>query len=162
MSISKKIYDDDREVYGRTSDIPARTSKNDIDGILARFGVKDVWWRFDIPNNDVFVSFKLTEKFGTKMLNLPVLLSPPRIYHKVKNSRGRIIREELNWNASMRNLYWYILTHLSQAYVHQSGLFTEFLGNILSENGRKITELMHEQYQALPETIPPQQTKEVV
>jgi hypothetical protein len=147
MSKSTKIYDDDPEVYGRTSTIKADRTKGEIDGILARFGIKDVWWRYDILHNDVFIKFILSEKFGDEMKEVTVSLEPPRIWHKDKHG------EEINWSASMRNLYWYIYTHLSQAYVHQSSKFTEFLPNILTKEGKKLTEIMREQYQALPETI---------
>ncbi len=142
-----KIYDDDPEVYSHTSTIKADRTKGEIDGVLARFGIKDVWWRYDIPHNDVYVRFNLSETFGDKEMELTVALEPPRIWHKDKHG------ETINWNVSMRNLYWYSLTHLSQAYIHQSSKFTEFLPNILAKDGKKITEMMKEQYQALPEII---------
>jgi hypothetical protein len=140
-----KVYDVDPEVYARTTSIKADRTKGEIDGILAKFGVKDVWWRYDILHNDVFIKFLLSEKFGDKNQELTVSIEPPRIWHKDKHG------ETINWNVSMRNLYWYIYTHLSQAYVQQSSKFTEFLPNIINKDGRKLTEIMREQYQALPE-----------
>lgn len=153
MSKPIRIYDDDSEVYGRGTKIRADKTKADLDGVLARFGIKDVWWRNDIPHNDVFVKFVLSERFGEKEREIMVSLEPPRIYHKKKNSRGYIVSEEINWDASMRNLYWYILTHLSQAYVNQSSKFQEFLPNILANDGRRLKELMKDKYQSLPEIV---------
>lgn len=140
-----KIYDDDPEVYGRTTKINPDRTKAEIDGVLARFGIRDVWWRYDIPHNEVFVRFVLSEKFGEEMRALTVSLEPPRIWRKRKEG------ETINWDASMRNLYWYIYTHLSQAYVHQSGKFQEFLPHILNREGKKLTEVMREHYLALPD-----------
>ena len=154
MSKPLKIYDTDPEVYGHSSEIAPDRTKGEIDGILARFGIRDVWWRYDIAHNDVFVKFILSEKFGEKEKNLTVQLEPPRIYHKGKSG------DTLNWKASMRNLYWYIYTHLSQAYVNQSSNFQEFLPNILSRDGKKVSELMQEQYKALPEFIQEEVTEE--
>ena len=151
-----KIYDDDPEVYGRTSTIKADRTKAEIDGVLARFGIKDVWWRYDLKNNDVFIKFILSERFGEKYRELTVSLEPPRIWHKDKKHG-----EAINWDASMRNLYWYILTHLSQAYIHQSSKFTEFLPHILNKDGRKLTEIIHEQYQALPESVEKREEKHI-
>ncbi|MBA7491281.1 hypothetical protein ES702_01826 [subsurface metagenome] len=144
-----KIYDTDSEVYGRTTKKKAKRTKDEIDGILARFQIKDVLWHWDIENNDVFVMFKLPpEKFrDTELADLSVKLEPPRIWHKT--TKG----ESINWDASMRNMYWYILTHLSQAYVHQSSKFTEFLPHILNPEGRKVIDVVREEFLALPEKI---------
>ncbi len=149
VKIYEKMYDTDIEVYARTTKIKAKRTKDEIDGILARFQIKDVLWHWDIENNDVFVMFKLPpEKFrDTVLANLSVKLEPPRIWHKT--AKG----EYINWKASMRNMYWYILTHLSQAYVHQSSKFTEFLPHILNPEGRKVIDVVREEFIALPEKI---------
>ena len=140
-----KIYDDDPEVYARTSKIKYNRTKGQIDGILAQFKVKDVHWHNDREHNDVFVQFILTEKFGKEHQNVTVKLSPPAIWHKDKKG------ERINWDVSIRNLFWYIRTHLSQAYVHQSSVFQEFLPHILNREGRKIIDVVRNQYLALPE-----------
>jgi len=152
-----KIYDTDPEVYARTTNIKPDRSKSEIDGVLARFGVKDVAWRWDIKNNDVFLMFKLPpERFGhLEHKELTVKLEPPRIWHKHKKG------DYINWSASVRNLYWYILTHLSQAYVMQSGKFTEFLPHILGRDGRKLVDVVGEEMLALPEDVDVEKMKTV-
>lgn len=144
-----KIYDTDPEVYGRTTKIKPDRTKHEIDGVLAKFGIKDVWWHWNIENNDVYVAFKLPkEKFGhLELEELAVKLEPPRIWHKT--SKGEVI----NWAASMRNLYWYILTHLSQAYVMQSGKITEFLPHILHPSGKKLVDTIRPELKALPPAV---------
>jgi len=137
-----KIYDTDREVYSRTTSINPDRTKGEIDGILARFGVRDVWWRYDIKHNDVILRFILPKERFDK--ELTVELEPPRIWHKHKKG------DFINWKASMRNLYWYILTHLSQAYVMQSSKFTEFLPHILNREGKKLVDIITGEYFALP------------
>jgi len=37
-------------------------TRSDIDGLFAKWGVKDVYWRWDPEHNDVFVQFKTTEE----------------------------------------------------------------------------------------------------
>lgn len=156
MSKTVKIYDDDPEVYAHTTNIKADRTKAEIDGLLARFGIKDVWWRYDIPHNDVFIRFILSEKFGDETKDLTVKLDPPRIWHKDKHS------ETINWNVSMRNLYWYILTHLSQAYVNQSSKFQEFLPNILGVGDKKLVELFKTEMVALPAEIKNEKTVRIL
>ena len=142
-----KIYDTDPEVFGRTSTIKAQRTKTEIDGVLAKFGIKDVLWHSDFQANDVFVVFKLPpEKFGNVEQALSIKLEPPRIWHKNKHG------DEINWDASMRNLFWYIQTHLSQAYVMQSSKFTEFLPHILTKDGSKVVDSIKRMY-ALPEYV---------
>ena len=144
-----KIYDDDPEVYARTTKIKPERTKSEIDGVLARFEIKDILWRWDMKNNDVFLMFKFPiEKFkDSENKEASVKLEPPRIWKK--NKKGDFI----NWNASMRNMYWYILTHLSQAYVMQSSKFAEFLPHILNPEGKKMIDVIKTQYVALPSKI---------
>lgn len=149
-----KIYDDDPEVFARTSKIKYDRTKGQINGIFAQFKVKDVHWHDDRENNDVFVQFILTEKFGKEHQNVTVKLSPPMIWHKDRKG------ERINWDVSIRNLFWYITTHLSQAYVMQSSVFQEFLPHILNQEGTKLVDVVRQQYRALPEIDKPLVTEQ--
>ena len=144
-----KIYDTDPEVYARTTKIKAIKTKHEIDGLFAKFGIKDVWWHGHVGDDDIYLAFKLPpEKFGhLELKNLTVKLEPPRIWHKGKH------KDEINWNVSIRNLYWYILTHLSQAYVMQSSKITEFLPYILHPSGKILAEALRPELHALPEVV---------
>lgn len=141
---NEKIYDDDTEVFAHTTKIAPDKTKAETDGVLAKFGIKDVWWRYDPANNDVVLKFILPkEKFGEIERDLSVQIEPSRIWHLDKHG------ETINWSVTMRNMFWYIQTHLSQAYVNRSGKFTEFLPHIITRDGRKVVDVLSQNY-ALP------------
>jgi len=143
----EKVYDDDTEVYAKGSKIAPDKTKAEIDGTLAKFGIINYWWTYDPANNNVVLKFIIPkEKFGDLERDISVQLEPPRIWHLDRHG------EKINWTASMRNMYWYILTHLSQAYVHRSGKFLEFLPHIITRDGRKVVDVLSQNY-ALPEKI---------
>lgn len=79
---------------------------------------------------------------------IPFVLVPPKIWHK-----GRYDDDKINWKASMRNLYYYILTHLSQAYVNQFSKMTAFLPHMLTGNEILLKDRIHKMPLSLPETI---------
>lgn len=130
-----KLYTRDREVPYKSTTIKAISSKHDIDGILAKCGIKKVAWNWDPENNDVFVSFQLEEEIDGRMIAPVIKLEPPRIW--TKGSRKK--KESINWNVSMRVMFWYIKTHLEMTYLMQSTKTQEFLPfiNIPSEDGDK-------------------------
>ena len=57
-----KIYSDDPNLTYTTTKLNALYTRSDIDGLFAKWGVKDVYWRWDPEHNDVFVQFKTTEE----------------------------------------------------------------------------------------------------
>jgi len=142
-----KIYDNDPEVYARTTNIKPERTKSEIDGVLARYGIKESMWRWDMKNDDVFLIFKVPigKLKGSGLENASVRIEPHPIWHK---RRGK--DDVINWKATMRNMYWYVWTHLSQAYVNQSGAFHEFLPHILNQDGKKLGEVIKKEYEALP------------
>ena len=57
-----KIYSDDPNLTYTTTKLNALYTRSDIDGLFAKWGVKDVYWRWDPEHNDVFVQFKIAEE----------------------------------------------------------------------------------------------------
>jgi hypothetical protein len=57
-----KIYSDDPNLPYKTTKLKALYTKSEIDGLFAKWGVKDVYWRWDPEHNDVFVQFKIEEE----------------------------------------------------------------------------------------------------
>ena len=51
-----KIYSDDPNLPYKTTKLKALYTKSEIDGLFAKWGVKDVYWRWDPEHNDVFVA----------------------------------------------------------------------------------------------------------
>ncbi|MEM2099374.1 MAG: hypothetical protein QXU99_06515 [Candidatus Bathyarchaeia archaeon] len=54
-----KVYSDDPNLPYKTTRLKALYTKSEIDGLFAKWGVKDVYWRWDPEHNDVFVQFKI-------------------------------------------------------------------------------------------------------
>lgn len=149
-----KIYDNDSSVPYKTTHIKPEVSKSEIDGILARWGIRDSGWRWDMPNNEVFVTFQIHEtlpdqtlpngsKIQGKQIAPVVRIEPPRIWTKVTR---RNPKDVINWDVSMRVMFWYIKTHLEMSYLLQSSKVTEFLPYIQVEmptgEMRKLAELL--------------------
>lgn len=121
-----KLYTDDRLVPYKTTTISPMGTKSDIDGLLAKFGIKKTMWEWDLENNKVAVTFQISEVIQDRTVEPIVKVEPPRIWDKGSRSR----REAINWAVSMRCLWWYIKSHLEMAYCFQSGKVTEFLPHI--------------------------------
>ena len=57
-----KIYSDDLNLPYKTKKLKVLYTRSEIDGLFAKWGVKDTYWRWDPDNNEVFVQFKIIEK----------------------------------------------------------------------------------------------------
>lgn len=120
-----KIYDSDTVVPYKNTTIKPEVTKMEIDGLLARWGIKDSGWRWDIANNDVFVTFQIHETLPDGKQVAPVIMiAPPRIWTKATR---RNPKDAINWACSMRVMYWYVKSHLEMAYLMSSSKTTEFL-----------------------------------
>lgn len=116
-----KIYTEDRLVPYKTTTVDPLTTKAEIDGLLARWGIRQVFWDWNPEQNKVVVMFKLPENFGD--VQPGVRLEPPRIWTKGNRKRN----EEINWAVSMRVLFWFLKTNLESAYLMQFDKTTAFL-----------------------------------
>ena len=137
--VEKKIYVDDRDVPFKKTKITPQNTKADIDGILARWGIKKVAWHFDLEHNICSLHFELPyEKFGSTELNPVISLEPPRIWNK----RYRSKPEHVNWRISMRILHWFIKETLAMSYAMQSQKAVAFLPYIETNEGQTIKDLI--------------------
>lgn len=154
-----KIYDNDPMVpYGSTKIHPSQ-SRAEIDGLLARWGIRDSGWRWSPETNEVFVTFQMRQVNEGKETRPLVKIEAPLIYKRKTRNRP----EEVNWTISLRVMWWYIKSHLEAAYLRQSGTTLEFLphiqvntpagstslGQILTERAGELQE-MATQLKALP------------
>lgn len=124
-----KIYVEDSLVPYKTTKIPALTTKAEIDGLLARWGIREVYWNWNPENDNVFVLFKIPETFGD--IQPSAKLEPPRIWNKETRNR----KEEINWPVSMRVLYWFTKSYLEIAYLMNFDRTTVFLPFIVTRDG---------------------------
>jgi hypothetical protein len=118
-----KLYVEDRLVPYKTTKINPLSTKSEIDGLLARYGIKKTMWEWDIENNKVTLAFQISEVISDKTVEPVVKVEPPRIWNK----GSRKHREEINWAVSMRCLWWFVKSHLEMAYCFQSSKTTQFL-----------------------------------
>jgi len=150
-----KLYTDDRNVPFKDTKLKSLETKSDIDAILAKWGIKKVFWNWDPDNNQVSVAFELPyEKFGGADINPVVRLEPPRIWNK--RTRGKKL-ESVNWRVSMRILHWYIKENLAMSYAMQSQKAVAFLPYIQTPSGRVVKDEILPKLKllkALPEEIP--------
>ena len=108
-----KIYSDDPNLPYKTTKLKALYTKSEIDGLFAKWGVKDVYWRWDLEGNDVYAIFKIKEEIDGYPVNVSARVECPVIW----DHKTRAKAEEVNWNISLRVMYWYIKSHLEAAYL---------------------------------------------
>lgn len=129
-----KIYSDDPNLPYKTTKLNALYTRSEIDGLFAKWGIKDVYWHWDHERNDVYVMFKIREEIDGIPVNVSARVDCPVIWdHKTRNRA-----EAPNWNISMRVMYWYIKSHLEAAYLLQSSKAAAFLPD-LSRKDEKTT-----------------------
>lgn len=134
-----KLYTDDRNVPYKTTKINPISTKSEIDGLLARYGIKKTMWIWDIENNQVSLTFQLSEIINDRTVEPTVRVEPPRIWDK--GSRNR--REEINWSVSMRVMFWFLKSHLEMAHLLQSSKTTQFLPYIqVNEDGKTLKDVV--------------------
>jgi hypothetical protein len=125
-----KIYTIDHLVPYKTTTIDPLSTKAEIDGLLARWGIRQVMWDWNPEANAVTLIFKLPETFGN--LQPAVKLEPPRIWNKGSRRKP----EEINWAVSMRVLFWFLKSFLESAYLMQFDKTTAFLPWIVGSDGK--------------------------
>ncbi len=129
-----KIYSDDPNLPYKTTKLKALYTRSEIDGLFAKWGVKDVYWRWDPDHNDIFVQFKIAEEVDGVPLEVSAKVEAPAIW----DHRTRSRMESVNWDISMRVMYWFIKSHLEAAYLLQSSKTAAFLPYIASKDGATV------------------------
>jgi hypothetical protein len=129
-----KIYSDDPNLPYKTTKLRALYTKSEIDGLFAKGGVKDVFWHWDPEHNDVFVLFKIVEEIEGVPLQVSAKVEAPAIW----NHKTRSKAESVNWDISMRVMYWFIKSHLEAAYLLQSSKTAAFLPYVTSKDGATV------------------------
>ena len=128
-----KIFSDDPNLPYKTTKLKALYTKSEIDGLFAKWGVKDDYWRWDPEHNDVFVQFKIEEEIDGLPLQVSVKVEAPSIWDHKTRSKA----ESVNWDISMSVMYWFVKSHLEAAYLLQSSKTAAFLPYIASNDGQK-------------------------
>lgn len=132
-----KIYSDDPLVKYKNSTINPERTKAEIDGVLAEWQVKDVYWHWDPQHNDVFVQFKISESIDGLPVNVAVKVACPIVWDHARPRARPPTPEAINWRINMRAMWWFIYNSLNMAYVMQSDKVTAFLPYIAGGDGNK-------------------------
>jgi hypothetical protein len=128
----EKIYSDDPNVPYKTTTLKALHTKSEIDGLFAKWGVKDVYWHYDPEHNEVYVQFKIEEKIQDRELSAAARVDAPIVW----NHKTRKAVESVNWDISMRVMHWFLKSHLEAAYLSHSGKAVAFLPYIAGSDGK--------------------------
>jgi hypothetical protein len=79
------------------------------------------------------VQFKIVEEIDGMPLQVSAKVEAPAIWNHKTMSKA----ESVNWDISMRVMYWFIKSHLEAAYLLQSSKTAAFLPYIASKDGEK-------------------------
>lgn len=121
--MSEKIYTDDPNLPYKTTKLGALYSRSEIDGILAKWGVRQSGWNWEPEINKIFVWFEYDELVeGIKVHPIMRVEAPVIWNHKTRNKA-----EEVNWNISLRVMYWLIKSLMEAAYLWHSSKTVAFL-----------------------------------
>lgn len=123
----EKIFNNDSNLPLKSTTKRPMDSRRDIDGELAKWGIKRVMWNWDLDNGLCEITFELPkEKFHDVEMSPAVRLTPPIVWRK----KGRYKAAEIDWRLSIRLLYWYIHYQLAWVYANQSSPIVAFLPHI--------------------------------
>jgi hypothetical protein len=128
-----KIYTDDPNLPYKTTRLNAFYTRSEIDGLFAKWGVKDVYWHWDLDSKEAYVMFKIAEEVEGLLVNVSARVTCPVIW----DHKTRAKAEDVNWNISMRVMYWYIKSHLEAAYLLQSSKAAAFLPDLANNDERQ-------------------------
>ena len=144
-----KIYTDDPAVPCNAavlspSQTNPRTTKLEIEGVLARWGIKKSGWEWDLDADKCVLEFQYLEKVNDVDVAQWVRIEPPRIWTRPKkNSHGKSVSQEnINWATSLRVLYWWLKTHLEMTYLEQFDMTTMMLPFIQNANGQTLAQIL--------------------
>jgi hypothetical protein len=130
-----QIFSNDPVVPYKTTKINPLTTKAEIEGLLARWNIKKYAWNWDPENSDITLNFQVTEIIEEKEVNVVVQLECPHIYDKPSRRNPKL---QINWQVSMRVLYWWLKPHLEYHYLSQSTKLAMFLPFIQGSNGKTL------------------------
>jgi len=136
LGIIMKIYSDDPNVPYKSTEINFMHTKSQIDGLLAEWGVRDSMWHWAPEDADIFIEFKFTEVIEGITVSPVIRVYALLIWDHKKRGKDT---EAVNWNISLRLMFWFIKTHMEVAYLTQSSKTAAFLPYIkANEEGEQL------------------------
>lgn len=133
-----KIYTSDPVCPYKATKINPFQTRAEIEGLLARWGIKKTAWDFDPDNDLVILHFQFTENIHGVNLNPIMKIEPPHIWDKGNRNK----KEKINWMVSLRVLYWYLKTHLEYIYLGQSEKTMGLLPYVETPDGKTLKDML--------------------
>lgn len=140
-----KIYSDDPAVPYKSTDVDPRTTKAEIEGLLARWGIKKSGWDWDLENGKCVLEFQYVEIIQNVPVSQWVRLEPPQIFNharKDQHSHKVVGGESINWKVSLRVLYWWLKCHLEMTYLSKYDKSAMLLPFIETGAGKTVAETL--------------------
>lgn len=128
-----RIYTTDRNIPFKSTRLSALESKADIDGLLARWGIKQYEWIWDPDNERIELRFQIREMVkdidGIENEILPIVIFKCYpIWNKKTNRKYK--EDSINWSVSMRAMFWGLKASLLKAHLFQTSKARQFLDHI--------------------------------
>ena len=124
--MSEKIYSDDPNVPYKSTKLTALYTRTEIDGLLAKWGIKRSGWDWEPEINRIYIEFQYEEVIDGVRLSPLARVEAPVIWdHRTRNKA-----EAVNWNISLRVMRWLIKSLLETSYLWRSNKTTAFLSYI--------------------------------
>ena len=141
-----KIYTDDPLVSYTTTTISAERTMQEISMMLRQYDVSDIHWHFKPEANDIFVQFGIEEVIDGVPVKIAAKVVCHMIWEKanIKKRDPNLRTEHVNLDVSMRAMFWYIKSHLENAYAMQSSRVAAFLPDMVTPNGTRFFDEMKE------------------
>lgn len=137
-----KIYSDDSIVPYKKTQVDPRTTKADIEGLLARWGIKKAGWDWALDEGRCILEFQYFESINGKPVSQWIKVSPPIIWKRKSLKRTGNQEDTINWSVSLRVLYWWLKTGLEMIYLSQSDKTTMFLPFIMNAEEKTLAEIL--------------------
>jgi hypothetical protein len=152
---SEKIYNDDPNVPYKSTELAPKQSRMEIEGILAKYGIKDTAWRWDPENNEIFVGFSILEDIAGQAVSSYVKVYAPLIW---KHHKAGHQKEEVDWRISLRVMFWFIKSSLEVSFlwhIKRSAAFLPFLRNTADQPMAEVLISRLKDLQVMPALAPP-------
>lgn len=137
-----KIYSDDPIVPYKKTQVDPRTTKADIEGLLARWGIKKSGWDWDLENGRCILEFQYFESINDIPVSQWVKVEPPIIWKRKSTKRTGNQEDIINWSVSLRVLFWWVKVNLEMTYLSQSDKTTMFLPFIMNAEEKTLAQVL--------------------
>ena len=137
-----KIYSDDKVVPYKNTRVDPRSTKDEIEGLLARWGIKKSGWDWALDEGRCILEFQYNEFVKNTHVAQWIKVEPPIIWKRKSTKRTGNQEDIINWSVSLRVLWWWLKANLEMTYLGQSDKTTMFLPFIMNAEEKTLAQLL--------------------